>query len=69
VDTYEREAAEVVKLFLKRKISYSACMDSALEDYIPRLKPEEAARLRIAMLSNHEIIMNELERRGVDDPA
>jgi hypothetical protein len=72
VDVYERETAAVVKLFLARKISFPACiaaLDSALEDQIPRLKPEDAARLRIVMLSNHEIIMNEMERRGGEDQA
>lgn len=28
------------------------------------LKPEEATRLRIVMLSNNEVIMNEMEKRG-----
>jgi hypothetical protein len=67
VDVYEHETAAVVKLFLAHKITYPACiaaLDSALEDFIPKLKPEDASRLRIIMLSNHEIIMNEIERRG-----
>jgi hypothetical protein len=38
--------------------------DTALEDLIPRLKAEDATRLRIVMLSNNEIVMNEMERRG-----
>jgi hypothetical protein len=29
-------------------------LDSALEDLIPRLSPEDATRLRIVMLSNNE---------------
>ncbi len=69
MDVYERETTEVVRLFMDRKISFPACiaaLDSALEDFIPRLKPEDATRLRIVMLSNNEIIMNELERRGGD---
>ena len=66
MDEYERETAELVKLFLAGKISFLGCiaaLDSALEDLIPRLKAEDATRLRIVMLSNHEIMMNELERR------
>ena len=72
MDIYERETTEVVKLFMTRKISFAACiaaLDSALEDFIPKLKPEDATRLRIVMLSNHEIIMNELERRGASLPG
>lgn len=68
MDVYERETDAAVKLFLARKISFPACiaaLDSALEDFIPKLKPEDATRLRIVMLSNHEIIMNELERRSL----
>ena len=66
VDVYERETAEVLKLLLARKISFPGCiaaLDSALADLIPRLKPEDATRLRIVMLSNNEIVINELERR------
>ena len=66
MEVYERETAEVVKLFLARKLSFPACiaaLDSALEDLIPRLKPEDATRLRIVMLSNNEVVMNEMERR------
>jgi len=68
MEVYERETTEVVKLFLAEKITFSACiaaLDSALEDFIPKLKPEDATRLRIVMLSNHEIIMSEMERRSV----
>ena len=66
MDVYERETPEVIKLFLARKLSFTACiaaLDSALEDLIPRLHPEDATRLRIVMLSNNEIVMNEMERR------
>jgi hypothetical protein len=45
VDVYERETAEVIKLFLADKLSFTACiaaLDSALEDLIPRLKAEDA---------------------------
>ena len=51
---YERETDEVVKLFLARALSFTACisaLDSALEDLIPRLKAEDAIRLRVVMLS------------------
>ena len=66
MDVYERETDEVVKLFLADLLSLTACiaaLDSALEDLIPRLKAEDATRLRIVMLSNNEVVMNEMERR------
>lgn len=66
MEVYERETTEVVKLFLADKLSFTACiaaLDSAHEDLIPRLKPEDATRLRIVMLSNNEIVMNEMEWR------
>ena len=67
MDIYERETTAVVKLFLARRLSITACiaaLDSALEDFIPRLKAEDATRLRIVMLSNNEIVTDEMERRG-----
>jgi hypothetical protein len=67
VEVYERETDEVVKLFLARALNFTACiaaLDSALEDLIPRLNPEDATRLRIVMLSNDEIVMNEIGRRS-----
>ena len=66
MDIYERETTAAVKLFLTGALSFTACiaaLDSALEDLIPRLKPEDATRLRIVMLSNNEVVMNEMERR------
>jgi len=67
VEVYERETTEVVKAFLAHRLSFTACiaaLDSALEDFIPRLKAEDATRLRIVTLSNNEIVMNEMERRS-----
>ena len=68
-EVYERETAEVVRQFLAPKLSLTGCiaaLDSALEDLIPRLTPDQATRLRIVMLSNNEIVMNEMERRTGD---
>ena len=67
MEVYERETDEVVRRFLVGRLSPTACisaLDSALEDLIPRLKADDAMRLRIVMLSNNEIVMNELERRS-----
>jgi hypothetical protein len=41
-----------------------AALDSALADLIPTLTPAEATRLRILMLSNSEIVTEEMERRA-----
>ena len=68
MEVHEGETREVIKLFLSRKLSLTACiaaLDSALEDLIPRLTADQATRLRIAMLSNNEIVMNEMDRRAV----
>ena len=70
MDVYERETTEVVRLFLAHKISFPGCiaaLDSALEDLITRLKAEDAVRLRIVILSNNEIVMNELQWRSADE--
>jgi hypothetical protein len=56
-----------VKLFHARALGFTACiaaLDSAPEDLILRLTPEQATRLRIVMLSNNEFVMNEMEKRG-----
>ena len=69
MEAYERETDEVVKLFLAGKLGFTACiaaLDSALEGLIPRLKPEDASRLRIVMLCNNEIVMNKMERCACD---
>ena len=69
MDIYEREASDVVKLFLTRKIAFPACiaaLDSALEEFIQRLSPDHATRLRIVMLTNNEVVMHELAQRGGD---
>ena len=66
MDLYQRETTEILRLFLIRRISLPGCiaaLDSALADLIPRLTAEQATRLRIVMLSNNEIVMNEMERR------
>jgi hypothetical protein len=66
VEVYESETGEVLKLFLAGRFRLTACiaaLDSALEDLIPRLTPEQATRLRIVILSNNEIVMNEMQRR------
>ncbi len=70
MDVFESETSEVLKLFLARKISFPGCigaLDSALADLIPRLNAEQATRLRIVLLSNNEIVMDEMERRAAGE--
>jgi hypothetical protein len=67
VEVYERETTEIIRLFLTRRLSFPGCiaaLDSALADFIPRLSAEQATSLRILMLSNNEIVMDEMERRS-----
>ena len=69
MEVYESETDAAVKLFLADRLSLTACiaaLDSALEDLIPRLNPEDATRLRIVMLSNNEVVMNEMGRRSAE---
>jgi hypothetical protein len=67
MEIYERETTEIVRRFLDRKLSFPGCiaaLDEALGDLIPRLTIEHASRLRIVMLSNNEIVMNEMQKRA-----
>ena len=67
MEIYKGETDAAVTLFLARALSFTACiaaLDSALEDLILRLTPEQATRLPIVMLSNNEFVMNEMEKRG-----
>jgi hypothetical protein len=70
VEVYERETHEVIKRFLGHRLSFPECisaLDAALADLIPRLTGEQITRLRIVMLANNEIVMKEMERRGLTD--
>jgi hypothetical protein len=65
---YERETEEIIKRFLDRRLSFTACiaaLDAALAGLIPTLEGEQIARLRIVMLANNQIVMKEMERRGL----
>jgi hypothetical protein len=67
MEVYERETAEVIRRFLARRISFPECiaaLDAALASLIPHLTGEQIPRLRMVMLANNEIVMNEMARRG-----
>ena len=72
VEAYESETREIVKRFLRRRISFSGCiaaLDAALAALIPRLNPEQLPALREVMLANNERVMKEMERRVSEDPS
>jgi hypothetical protein len=68
MEEYERETQEIIKRFLERRLGfpdYIAALDAALSDLIPRLEDGQLPRLRGVMLANNEIVMKEMERRGL----
>jgi len=68
MEVYERETQEIIKRFLDRRLSFAAsitALDAALAGLIPTLTGEQIARLRIVMLANNQIVMKEMERRGL----
>jgi enhancing lycopene biosynthesis protein 2 len=67
MEVYQRETQKVIRRFLARRIGFPACiaaLDAALASLIPHLTGEQMPRLRVVMLANNEIVMNEMERRG-----
>jgi hypothetical protein len=70
MEVYKSKTREVIRRFLKQRISFPDCiaaLDAALAELIPRLRPEELADLRHVMLINNETVMKEMERRGPPD--
>jgi hypothetical protein len=64
---YKRKTREVIIRFLENRLSFPDCiaaLDAALADLVPRLKHEELDDLRAVMMTNNEIVMKEMERRG-----
>ena len=67
MEVYKAETREVIRRFLNHRLSFSQCiaaLNSALAALTPRLTGEQIAPLRALMLSNNEIVMKEMERRG-----
>jgi hypothetical protein len=65
---YKRKTREVIIRFLENRLSFPDCiaaLDAALADLVPRLKHEELDDLRAVMMTNNEIVMKEMERRGL----
>ena len=66
MEVYERETREIVRRFLALRLSFPDCiaaLDAALAGVIPALTGDQILRLRIVMLANNDIVMNEMERR------
>jgi CRP/FNR family cyclic AMP-dependent transcriptional regulator len=67
MEVYKSETSEVIKRFLRRRVSFDECMaalDAALADLTSRATSEQIASLRALILENNNIVMKEMERRG-----
>jgi hypothetical protein len=67
MEVYKRETKKVIKRFLAHKLSLPDCiaaLDAALASLVPRLKHKDLDALRALMLSNNDIVMEEMARRG-----
>src|ERR1700676_2386527 len=67
MEIYRRETQLVIKRFLNRRLSFPDCvaaLDAALADLIQRISGQKIAPLRALILSNNEIVMKEMEKRG-----
>jgi hypothetical protein len=70
MEVYRRENREVVRRFLDNQLTFESCiysLDAALARFIPRMEPEQLRELRIEMLANNEVVMNEMARRGREE--
>jgi len=66
VEAYRRATKREIDKFLRRETSFPECihaLDAALAASITNLKPEELPELRALMLTNNEIVMEEMLRR------
>jgi hypothetical protein len=67
MEVYKSETREIIRRFLARRLTFPACiaaLDAALADLVPRMLHKDLDALRAVMLSNNEIVMKEMERRG-----
>jgi CRP-like cAMP-binding protein len=67
MEIYQRETQQVIKRFLKRRLSFPQCvaaLDALLTDLVQRISGQKIAPLRALILANNEIVMKEMERRG-----
>jgi len=67
METYRRETQLIIKRFLNRRLSFPDCvaaLDAALASLIQRISGQQIAPLRALILTNNEVVMKEMERRG-----
>jgi len=67
VEVYKRETREIINRFLDHRLSFPDCigaLEAALADGIPRMKDTQLPEIRALMLSNNDIVMKEMEKRG-----
>ncbi len=75
VESYERESLEVIRRFLARKLTFPQCMqalDGALAELLAdlHLNGEPPPSLRALTAANHELVMDEMQRRlSMSPPA
>jgi len=70
MEIYRLETREVVRRFVDNQLTFEGCiysLDAALARFIPRMEPEQLHDLRIEMLANNEVVMNEMARRGREE--
>jgi hypothetical protein len=67
MQVYTRETDEIVLRFLQKQIGFAECisaLDAALAGFIPTMRPDQIDEQRAATLANHDIVTNEVQRRG-----
>ena len=67
MELYTRQTKALVNRFIKKQITFDACiysLDAALVRFIARMKPDQLEGLRAVMLANNEAVMAEMARRG-----
>jgi hypothetical protein len=70
METYQRDTQLVIESFLHHKLSFPACisaLDAVLAEFMPRMTGDQITHLRVVMLANNEIVVNEMERRGAPE--
>jgi hypothetical protein len=68
MEAYERDTKAVIDRFLRHDLSFPECiaaLDAALTDFMPSMTGDEIARVRVVMLANNEIVVKEMEQRGL----
>jgi hypothetical protein len=66
MEVYLRETQEIVRRFLKHKLTFPECisaLDAALAALVPHLKPKRLPELGAVMLANNESVMQEMHKR------